>query len=221
MESIMKIRLQYFGGNGVKSAIPGGGLPGNSNWSNGAGTLIDQDPKVALGPQGKSKSIDNATLNSNPNYSGQYSEYSENCQRCIVAYEARRRGYDVTAQPTFNGDTAPYNGNWIDRFYDGAVSEKVGANTGIKTVSNIESKMAQYGEGARAVVRVQWIGGGGHVFIAEQKRGKTIYRDPQVGVKYERETVFNNVKTKDVQLVRTDNVPFTNNIGEAVTARKY
>ena len=45
-----------------------------------------------------------AMLDTNPNYNGDYKEFSENCQRVVVAYEARRRGYDVQAQPTFKGD---------------------------------------------------------------------------------------------------------------------
>lgn len=46
--------------------------------------------------------------------------------------------------------------------------------------------MLEYGNGTRVIVRVQWqdkIGGGGHVFIAEQVGNNTIFIDPQTGKK--------------------------------------
>lgn len=38
----------------------------------------------------------------NPNYGK--SGYTKNCQRCVVCYEARMRGYDVVALPKPNRD---------------------------------------------------------------------------------------------------------------------
>lgn len=35
----------------------------------------------------------------NPGFSTHTHEYMENCQWCVVAYEARRRGYHVIAKP--------------------------------------------------------------------------------------------------------------------------
>lgn len=44
----------------------------------------------------------------------------------------------------------------------------------------IEQEMASFGDEARAVVRVQWHERDyGHVFIAEQRDGKTWFIDPQ------------------------------------------
>lgn len=219
----MIINLQFFGGRGASSpsAIPSGGGAGKENWSNGAGTRVETDPVKALGVQGRPKSIENANLNSNPNHSYEYSEYSENCQRCVVAYEARRRGYDVTAQPTYQGDTMPMNGNYIREYFVGAKTDSVGSTSDKKTVKNLESKMGEYGDGSRALVQVQWKGGGGHVFMAEQRNGKTIYRDPQVGVKYDSNTLLTNVKPSSVRLTRVDNLSFSDNIGGAVTKDKY
>lgn len=37
----------------------------------------------------------NAVLGTNPRFSTPDTEYIENCQRCVVAYEARHRGFDV------------------------------------------------------------------------------------------------------------------------------
>lgn len=55
----------------------------------------------------------------NPNYNpGKDDDYSINCQTCVVAFEARQRGYDVEARP-FDTEAAKelaYNTNlaWID-----------------------------------------------------------------------------------------------------------
>lgn len=218
----MKYNLQYFGGRGASSpaAIPNGGQGGEGEWSKGAGTRVESDPVKALGAQGRAKGVEDATMNTNPNHNYEYREYSENCQRCVVAYEARRRGYDVTAQPTYEGDTMPRHGEWT-RNFEGAKTDNISATTKAKAVNNLEAKMAEYGEGSRAVVSVQWERGGGHVFMVEQKNGKTIYRDPQVGVRYDKATVFTNVKPGRVELTRVDNLSFSNSIGEAVTKEKY
>lgn len=43
----------------------------------------------------------------NPRFFTHTHEYMENCQRCVVAYEARRRGYNVIAKPRILSRTDP------------------------------------------------------------------------------------------------------------------
>ncbi|MDE7332460.1 MAG: hypothetical protein K2O16_09485 [Lachnospiraceae bacterium] len=43
----------------------------------------------------------------NPGFSTHTHEYMEKCQRCVVAYEVRRRGYDVVAKPRILSCTDP------------------------------------------------------------------------------------------------------------------
>ena len=55
----------------------------------------------------------------NPNYK-KGSGYKTNCQTCVVAYELRRRGYDVEALANFKGsmiDVLSHNTSlaWVDR----------------------------------------------------------------------------------------------------------
>jgi len=69
--------------------------------------------------------------NTNPNYKTG-AEFQLNCQKCVPAYEMRRRGYDVEALPAIiseNGtistsDILAINDNWRNVF-NGAVWEKV------------------------------------------------------------------------------------------------
>lgn len=47
---------------------------------------------------------------SDPLFSTHKASYMENCQRCVMAYEQRRRGYSVVAQSYIPGgaDMLPY-----------------------------------------------------------------------------------------------------------------
>ena len=109
----------------------------------------------ALGKRVKNMSTTKAVKEVNPLYDGEYVDYSENCQRVVVALEARFRGYDVIASPTYKGDTAPNSGNWL-KYFENAKSEYVGHTTANATQRALENKMKEYGDGARAVMRLKW-----------------------------------------------------------------
>lgn len=143
-------------------------------------------------------------------------KYTRNCQRCVIAYEARCRGFDVTAkEKVLDGeDELSYmernhklnpNG-WLGVFEDKdgnmPIPQKPNGNTIEDQVKDIERQMALFGNGARAIIRIQRITvrdgkikpAGGHVFIAEQINGKTIFCDPQTGSTNVREHNFGNCK---------------------------
>lgn len=154
----------------------------------------------------------------NPKYSTGR-EYKVNCQRCVSAYEARRRGYDVEALPAItNGvDRMPYmfdkKEGWTS-VYDGIKPINCTSNRTAGVKKKVEETMLSFGDGARAIVRVQWqqkYGGGGHVFIAEQVDGKTIFIDPQNN-KQDVSGYFQLAKTKETYVLRIDDLEFTDNI---------
>ncbi len=108
--------------------------------------------------------------NTNPNWS-EDSPWDVNCQRCVSAYEARRRGFDVTAAPlTDKNDTLQImrHPNGWPSVYQGAELIDCTASSGTSSEILVDDKMAEWGDGARAIVRVRWKLGGGHVFIAER-----------------------------------------------------
>jgi hypothetical protein len=211
------------GGRGSSSklfTIPGSG---GGNFSNN--TLIEQLPKTvkeALGAKGAAKSISTSLKEANPRYSAAFSEYSENCQRCVVAYELQRRGYDVEAQPTYAGDKWPQvvnvNGQRLGRWrgaFRHAVTDKVGASGNnakaeAKVLQNIYNRMKSYGAGARAVINIGYRGShSGHVFNAEYSGGRVQYLDAQTGERYSTADMRNFlhiVETSTVGLTRTDNL---------------
>ncbi len=206
------------GGRGasVPSATPGGGGGG------GGDLLMDAmpgNPKTladALGKQGRPMSISRAVLGANPFYNNQYGDYSMNCQRVVQTTEARFRGYDVIASPTYKGDTMPNHGNWAKGF-KGAKIENVGHFTPNATQKALESKMKNYGDGSRAVMSVQWKGrnSGGHVINVIQKNGKTYYYDGQVGKTYSGKDLFKAIQTKKTEITRVDNLDFSDNARKA------
>ena len=135
----------------------------------------------------------------NPNYNlGR--EWKINCQRCVPTFEMRRRGYDVTTKPRGNGlDYLAYNpfGVWKN-------PEVITADGNGKR--DIENKMAQWGDGARAQVVVMWKGAPmGHTFFAEQVNGKTRFYDPQNG-SMDVTDYFNRVAPGSVRFCRVDNL---------------
>ena len=175
-----------------------------------------QTKEEALGEKGRNIGLINAMEGANPFYNGDggaQGDFSQNCQRSVVAYEARRRGYDVIAQPTYPGDNLPANDNWMGAF-NNAKKVNVGNKSYEKTQANLEAKMKEYGNGSRGIVEIP-----GHVFNVENVNGKIRYIDAQTNTIYSSKGVFSRLgsKSKDVRLIRTDNLGFSDNITKSVT----
>ena len=200
------------GGRGGKRR---GGGNGGGSWSNSPNPYqIPATVSEAIGPKGEERSMADAWFESNPNYNETYSEFQENCQRCVFAYELRRRGYDVEALPTYKGDMMPRSINWMQAM-SGMERVNVGRTTENATIKAIESQMAKWGEGSRAIIRLKWAGapGRGHVANLEYKNGKLHVYDTQIarsdkqlstGVKYLRENLPYTTLSH-TELLRTDN----------------
>lgn len=222
------------GGRGVSSATLKDFLKqfGGAKFSKDSlGFANHETLKEAIGTRGAALAPDEAMKGANPHYSVNFAEYSENCQRAVVAYELRRRGYTVTAQPTYKGDTLGYsvphvnkdggrNGLWMGAF-QGAKTQTIGASTRKKTIANIEAAMSGFGSGSRAIVRVQWSGNnGGHVFNAEREGSKTVYRDAQTGRKVNISHYMDMARPSKTQIVRTDNLRISERAKKSVTTRR-
>ena len=153
----------------------------------------------------------------NPLYSSGDSCYTYNCQRCVVAYEARRRGLDVHAKPYLFqlADTLPYDDEkigWPSVFRNSKI-EYCDAKDVSDVKNNIHNKMVSWGDGARAIVSAGYLCGGGHVFVAEYRSGIVHYIDPQ-NAEGNVEYYFNVVDPTTVSILRMDNCEFTDRIRE-------
>lgn len=199
----------------------------NGKWGNGTGFQNNDTLKEAIGTKGAPKSIGDAMVETNPYHSVDYKEFSQNCQRCVVAYEARRRGYNVTAQATYPGDTLNQvayrdekagisRGRWMGAFRD-AKPVNVSAASERGVLNNIEKQMSSYGNGARGVIQIFYKGGGGHVFNVEFNAGKVQYIEAQSGRIKDFGETLKHVRTERVALVRTDNLRFSERAKNFVT----
>jgi len=134
-------------------------------------------------------SIDEDLRAVNPQFNISNWEYTNNCQRCVLTWEMRRRGYMVTALGAIKGhDDIASGNNWIHVLeHFNPIKCKTGNGK-----TQIKKQMGLWGDGARAAVYVQWTGkiSGGHVFVAEQHNGKTFFYDPQ-NPKRDAENFFN------------------------------
>ena len=215
---MIKLNIQYFGGRGASiptvTPLGGGGKPGNMDEKPGSANTLNE----ALGTQGRAMSDARAVLGANPFFNKKYDEYSFNCQRCVIATEARKRGYDVIALPTFNNDTMPSNNNYIRQCFKNPTILEVGKTTRGGTQRAVEQQMKQFGNGSRAVLAVQWANGGGHAINLVQKNGKTEFYDGQTGQRYKAKDLFNQVKTgkAETRLTRVDNLEFADGAKEAI-----
>lgn len=132
--------------------------------------------------KGTSMAIQDAVKGANPNYS-RGSAYGVNCQRCVQAYEFRRRGYDVVAKPK------PSTNNiisWGSECFiqPGAYQYSYQAYALNQTEAAVKKALANAPDGSRFSIYIKWkrtYGGSAHVFIAEKTGGVVHYLDPQTG----------------------------------------
>lgn len=221
------IALQLWGGRGSTYSPPSGS--GNGGFEpNAVAPKVADTLKEALGDKGRPYGMIAAYKDANPLYDKTmtYKAYTANCQRCVVAYELRRRGYDVTALPTYDGDTLPTAllrgnvkwGRWQGAFRN-AKPESVSGKASEDVVNNIKSKMKGYGNGSRAVVSVTYKNrSSGHVFNVEQRKGKTIFVDAQSGERLWAKNFMDIVDRSTVTLTRTDNLKISDRAKNFVTA---
>jgi len=153
----------------------------------------------------------------NPKYGNKHEGNINNCQRCVCTYEARRRGYDVTAKPSVIGGidnlaTSDLRKGFPSAFENPKLIDISG--NGKKAKKSIEDMMSEWGNGSRAIVAVHWKSNGdGHVFMAEQFNGKTLFLDPQSNESdvsnYFSEIKSSSMFSHNTFIMRVDNLKFT------------
>jgi hypothetical protein len=143
--------------------------------------------------------------------------YQENCQRCVPAFEMRRRGFDVTAMPRVlskdgrisKNDILTINDNWR-RVFDGVKWERTRGSG----KDDIIAMMETWGEGARAEIYVVFVlninedEDETHVFAAIREDGVTKFVDPQNAK--DAEFFFDYVEAGKTEVARIDNLTPTN-----------
>lgn len=167
-------RSQFVPGNSAKSAQ-------NSIASNAKPAIMDIVERAVGATKGVPIVEKDAISGANPNYSAG-GAYRINCQRCVQAYELRRRGYDVIAKPKpSTGNTVTWGSECFTQPGQHQVSWQ--AFTLSQTEAAVKKELAAAPDGARYAIYVRWKGrgNGAHVFVAEKSGGVVHYMDPQTG----------------------------------------
>ena len=148
----------------------------------------------------------------NPNRVKGEEGYNINCQRCIVAFEARMRGYNVEALSSTPDDKFSRNNKWANFF--GKKSSEVlyiKSTSSEDTKSKILNKMGEWGENSRAVLAVTWKNENyGHVVnVVNSKSGIRAY-DAQIGRRISLDQLLKNSSPEKTRILRTDNANLDN-----------
>ncbi len=154
----------------------------------------------------------------NPNYVTDDYQWTHNCHRCCIAYEARRRGYDVQATGKINNTYSNVRG-LISVFEDIDLYEHLldcSADSGTQAKINLENKVKNWDDNARGFVLVRWADKpGGHIFMVEKSNGIIRYISPQNG-EADVSDSFEHALGDPLFCFRTDNLEFTDKIFDCV-----
>ena len=115
----------------------------------------------------------------NPKYS-KGGVYKKNCISCALAYDLRRRGYDVEAASI--DTTSVTNGSLPVQlgFYKGEKLEifEVPNNPDV-AVKQFTKNLLSYGDRSRGMLRIRWKNGDGHAVVWEVDGRSLLIRDSQ------------------------------------------
>lgn len=137
----------------------------------------------------------------NPYYAGaSVPGTTNNCALCSFTYDLRRRGYDVTAKPSIEGN---YDDVLMNDLYEGAHVDVVRGRDWYEVYDKAAQK---YPEGARGVVGAYGVFGGGHAMSWEIHDGKLEIIDAQRNVRSSPEELALCLFKSSGEFIRTDNL---------------
>lgn len=156
-------------------------------------------------------------------------EYQNNCYSCTLAYDLRRRGFDVEAIPDFDGASVEE----IMSLYEGMEeSDCTFVNTGAQyslnmltmmiefqgadpqTCENIVKDLEKNEEGSNGMLLVAWVNGAAHSIAWEINNGELVLRDCQSNTEYRGDDIYNECLcyTSCVEYIRTDDKKLSKNV---------
>lgn len=144
----------------------------------------------------------------NPKYS-KGGVYKNNCISCALAYDLRRRGYDVESMPI--DTTSATNGSLPVQlgFYKGEKLETFEVPNNRETaMKQFAKSILDYGDGSRGMLRIRWKNGDGHAVIWEVSGNDVVIRDPQNNTIVDLSDYVRRAKT--FYYFRIDNLELTN-----------
>lgn len=144
----------------------------------------------------------------NPKYS-KGGVYKNNCISCALAYDLRRRGYDVESMPI--DTTSATNGSLPVQlgFYKDEKLEifEVPEDPDV-AMKQFTNRILKYGDGSRGMLRIRWKNGDGHAVVWEIDDSSVIIKDPQNNTMVDLSDYVSRAKM--FYYFRTDNLELTN-----------
>lgn len=143
-------------------------------------------------------------------------EYTENCQRCVIAWEMRRRGFNVQADKWQNNHLGAGNRNLYAGFVDFDSYKMQGYNvkpngekysSRSQLIKAMEKDMLDTPEGSRFILQWNWKNFNcGHTVNAEKVNGKIIIYDAQDNTSMSIKDLIDNksIKATSLEMFRTD-----------------
>ena len=131
--------------------------------------------------------------------------YKNNCISCALAYDMRRRGYDVESAPI--DTTSAMNGSLPVQlgFYKGEKLEVFEVPKDLYAATKqFSNQILKYGDGSRGMLRIRWKNGDGHAAVWEVDGNSVIVRDPQNNTIVDLSDYMRRAKT--FYYFRTDNL---------------
>lgn len=137
-----------------------------------------KDAKKIEPPESYLDSIKNTNKTKNIN-----KFYKNNCPNTALAYEARRRGYDVKAKPDVEGLTTSRIHESYNLKHSDLSITRLNVPTRLKeNNTKINDYFASVPEGYRGAITLVWESRyGGHIFNVEKRDNKIIFIDSQTG----------------------------------------
>ena len=141
----------------------------------------------------------------NPGYNSGWISTSNNCALCSIAYDMRRRGYDVIAK-----QKSPISILYDIGIEDVSLIYKNAKKHKLSSINDLST--SEQPNGSRGIVFVSWrYGSGGHVANYEIENGKPVIYDAQSGNKYNNPVeIFHDVSS--IKYMRTDNLKINKNM---------
>lgn len=165
----------------------------------------------------------------NPKFDLSIYDYSQNCSFCTTAYDLRKRGYDVEANPISTVEA--YTVEDVCSWYKGAQTvskstvESFYTKQALKNPKQAPTQedmlinaLKSNGEGARGHLALYWKSTGGHDVIWEIENGEVVIRDCQTGKIVDVKEYLDC--SSSYEYVRTDNLEPTEEILRTVRNRK-
>ena len=171
----------------------------------------------------KEQSNDDHQKTINPDFDRTIYDRAMNCTFCSSAYDLRKRGYDVEANPISMCEA--YTIDDIRSWYKNAkvVSQQdvvleTDPNKAASDAKRLEVSLKKNGEGSRGHLILYWPDGGGHDVIWEVENNEVVIRDCQSGEVNNTMSILE--PAIDYEYIRTDNLEPTEEILRTVRNRK-